>query len=99
MANDKEHERDYLGRTPYYQSYSVVFNSEALGLEVQKMHDIPVVRRLVNQNARFAGAAEKGGVSIGSLLVGGTIAHDPLSMFLHALHAITTGTYFNGPVL
>jgi hypothetical protein len=68
---EEESGRDYLGRTPYYQSYSVVFNSDALGLEVQKVHDIPVVRRLVNQNSRFAGAAEKGGVSVGSLLVGG----------------------------
>ena len=47
---------EYLARTPYYQEFYVTFSGE-LGLEVQKIHEIPVVRKLLLQNSRFVGKA------------------------------------------
>jgi hypothetical protein len=60
--------RSSLGRTPYFQEFYVTIGGDSLGLEVQKVHDVPVVRRLLRQNSRFIGPAEKGGASIGSLV-------------------------------
>eukprot|EP00614_Pseudopedinella_elastica_P009980 CAMPEP_0172587136 /NCGR_PEP_ID=MMETSP1068-20121228/6249_1 /TAXON_ID=35684 /ORGANISM="Pseudopedinella elastica, Strain CCMP716" /LENGTH=208 /DNA_ID=CAMNT_0013382061 /DNA_START=195 /DNA_END=818 /DNA_ORIENTATION=+ len=55
--------------SPFFQEFRAVFEGDSLGLEVQKVHDVPVVRRLVRQNARLVGPAEKSGVSVGCVVV------------------------------
>ena len=43
-------------------------SDEPLGLEVQRTHDLPIVRRLVRPNGGV-GAGERGGCSVGSFIV------------------------------
>ena len=66
-----------LSQTPFFQEFSVTFKDEALGMVVQKVHDLPVVLRLVKQTgaaARFSrdkrGQAERGGVTPSCIIVG-----------------------------
>ncbi len=58
---------DELARTPYYQEYYVTISGE-LGLEVQKVHEIPVVRKLLLHNSRFIGECEVP-LFLGALLI------------------------------
>jgi hypothetical protein len=51
---------DSYAQTPFYQEFTVTFNDDSLGMEVQKVHDYPVVRRLIRQTPTWMGQAEKG---------------------------------------
>ena len=55
--------------TPFFQEFHCVLQDDALGLLIKPMNDIPVVRGLKPGADGMPGAAERAGVTVGSILV------------------------------
>ena len=55
--------------TPFFQEFHAVLQEEALGLLIKPMNNMPVVRGLKPGADGKAGAAERAGVTVGSILV------------------------------